>query len=827
MEEKSLDFSSLLDVVNLLSKKKIEKTNFVFTTIGVVKNCKDPEAGAYLIQADNTSYIAYSLDPSIIYELDTPVYILKTNKDDLDKKFILGSTSLINEDLNNRNNYLTKINDTGSAAFINAVRQYGKIMLEVNTPRLSSENKIIITLKNSSQVLTFDMSDMTVDNDSLVGITNQKKLFYIENYENFNGFDIVENTTGREPIFYPVVSDLIDDYSIEIFEKNNLNYIDDEDDIITLGFNSFIDNIKFIMSDYKCYWLKKGAQLEGCQYEKEGWGCVNERQTLDQYVGNATAAEGEKDIFISSPTLTIVKNDKLQADNIYKCIIVYNNRIIESDEFHVYYLDESSFSAILNITSENNIVSKEKTVQLEAAVETNYSKTYDCVYEWYLDDVKLEGENTNTCELNAIQILKNESNCYCMITIKIHGDKIAKIKSNNIVIYKEVTDGKDGINGKDGRAVISSQEQYCIALNDSQDPFGDSTTIYTDMDLVVNTYLKLGVEKDNYSIWTRTETKYSDGTFSYSTPSKQNATAAIAKWCMAEDITVINGASIATGTITAGQINTIGLTANRILIQDENNDIIFKASNGQYYDNGLKIEDKEVIISGFNIKKNSFIFSSSLSSIEGQTSQYKPFFWGAGWGNTFYLEPADYFGLSFQTQIQTEISRTGSDGKTQTYRYEKAAIATYIKQEGYDAIIDPILTSDIYFRKINYSDPMTSGILSCIIGNGQNSKTDLILKTSLFLDKDYGRICSASLFNRTVKSDIDTLGVCIGEPNRPIDKIYSKYYYVDYSNENSTFPLTKTGKTGYLFINNKYYCFYSGILCEISTTQPTNGLKEL
>ena len=324
MEEKSLDFSSLLDVVNLLSKKKIEKTNFVFTTIGVVKNCKDPEAGAYLIQADNTSYIAYSLDPSIIYELDTPVYILKTNKDDLDKKFILGSTSLINEDLNNRNNYLTKINDPSSAAFINAVRQHGKIMLEVNTPRLSSENKIIITLKNSSQVLTFDMSDMTVDNDSLVGTTNQKKLFYIENYENFNGFNSIENTTGLEPIFYPVISDLLDDYSVKIFEKNNLNYIDDEDDIITLSFNSFIDNVKFIMSDYKCYWLKKNISPNECQYEKEGWGCVNERQTLDQYIGNAAAAEGKKDIFVSSPTLTITKNDNLQADNIYKCIIVYN-----------------------------------------------------------------------------------------------------------------------------------------------------------------------------------------------------------------------------------------------------------------------------------------------------------------------------------------------------------------------------------------------------------------------------------------------------------------------------------------------------------------------
>jgi hypothetical protein len=78
-----------------------------------------------------------------------------------------------------------------------------------------------------------------------------------------------------------------------------------------------------------------------------------------------------------------------------------------------------------------------------------------------------------------------------------------------------------------------------------------------------------------------------------------------------------------------------------------------------------------------------------------------------------------------------------------------------------------------------------------------------------------------------VNSDTDPSGVCIGDSLHPIDKIYSKYYYVDYSNENSTFPLTKTGKTGYLFINNKYYCFYSGILCEISTTQPTNGLKEL
>lgn len=777
MEEKSLDFSSLLDVVNLLSKKKIEKTNFVFTTIGVVKNCKDPEAGAYLIQADNTSYIAYSLDPSIIYELDTPVYILKTNKDDLDKKFILGSTSLINEDLNNRNNYLTKINDPSSAAFINAVRQYGKIMLEINTPRLSSENKIKITLKNSSQILTFDMSDITVDNDSLVGTINQKKLFYIENYENFNGFNNIENTTGLELIFYPVISDLLDDYSIKTFEKNNLNYIDDEDDIITLSFNSFIDNVKFIMSDYRCYWLKKDAPLRGYQYEKEGWGCVNERQTLDQYIGyETTAPEGKKDIFVSSPILTITKNDNLQADNIYKCIIVYNNRIIESDEFHIYYLDESSFSATLDITSENNIVSKEKTVELKVTIETNALATFDYIYGWYLDDIKLKVDNVETCELNATQVLKNESNCYCIITIEKDKDEIAKIKSNNIVIYREITDGKngangkDGINGKDGRAVVSSQEQYCIALNDSQDPF-EGTSIYEDMDSAVEAYLKLDQStKDKNSIWTRTKTEYSGGdpNFSYSTPSKQNATAAVAKWCMAENITVINGASIATGTITAGQIKTESLTAGRILVQDAENNIIFKASNGKYFDVNSKQEmeeSKEVEIAGFFVDANKLYIP--LLKGDPEVNIAKPDIWSIRGYNSGWDIKNSIFKISNHLDSGETI-----DGSQ--YYAPELTIGTVISYSNQEIEAPFISTGMIKIPTEMGNSYKDARPYVYKIGK-ENSPMEILINQSLYIE-NHTSIRPRTFLTERFKASQASQFINIGEENRPFNKIYATEY---------------------------------------------------
>lgn len=115
-------------------------------------------------------------------------------------------------------------------------------------------------------------------------------------------------------------------------------------------------------------------------------------------------------------------------------------------------------------------------------------------------------------------------------------------------------------NGKDGTAAPKVKEvktQYAFTSSDKTAPGASATWGYDD--IPTN-----WTSSDPVCVWTRDEFTFDDSTVIYTDPVFNQSYSNIANWCDATDRTLINGANIATGSITAQQIAAGSITANEI-----------------------------------------------------------------------------------------------------------------------------------------------------------------------------------------------------------------------------------------------------------------------
>ena len=117
--------------------------------------------------------------------------------------------------------------------------------------------------------------------------------------------------------------------------------------------------------------------------------------------------------------------------------------------------------------------------------------------------------------------------------------------------------------GEDGVSVTGVVAQYCISTDKNTAP---TSGWDADFDAVLETYYanKKANPSTAYYIWSREQVSYSSGNLTYSTATVNSASSFIASWCDENDQTKINGANIATGTLSASQITTGTLDADRI-----------------------------------------------------------------------------------------------------------------------------------------------------------------------------------------------------------------------------------------------------------------------
>lgn len=117
-----------------------------------------------------------------------------------------------------------------------------------------------------------------------------------------------------------------------------------------------------------------------------------------------------------------------------------------------------------------------------------------------------------------------------------------------------------GQNGKDGTAAPKVKEvktQYTFTSSDKTAPGASATWGYDDVPTNWTSSAPV-------CVWTRDEFTFDDGSAIYSEAVFNQSYSNIANWCDATDRTLINGANIATGSITAQQIAAGSITANEI-----------------------------------------------------------------------------------------------------------------------------------------------------------------------------------------------------------------------------------------------------------------------
>ena len=119
------------------------------------------------------------------------------------------------------------------------------------------------------------------------------------------------------------------------------------------------------------------------------------------------------------------------------------------------------------------------------------------------------------------------------------------------------TYSKDGKNGEAAPKITAAKTQYTFTSSDKTAPGASATWGYDDVPTN-------WTSSDPVCVWTRDEFTFDNGSVIYTEPVFNQSYSNIANWCDAADRTLINGANIATGSITAAQIAAGSITANEI-----------------------------------------------------------------------------------------------------------------------------------------------------------------------------------------------------------------------------------------------------------------------
>ena len=174
----------------------------------------------------------------------------------------------------------------------------------------------------------------------------------------------------------------------------------------------------------------------------------------------------------------------------------------------------------------------------------------------------------------------------------------------------------EGQDGAPGVSVTNVVTQY--ALSTSKETI--TTPSWTpSFDEILTAYYDSKTQNPDasYYIWSQEMVTYSSGNPTYSTPTVQSANSMIASWCDQKDKTKINGGNIATGTITANQIDVNSLFVNEEFSVNIKNQIDSRnlAYNDVIVHTGVTVNKtiKEADMSGWNITKNQAYVGTYIS----------------------------------------------------------------------------------------------------------------------------------------------------------------------------------------------------------------------
>ena len=199
--------NTLCEAVEILVKRAFDKAKYNITEIGSILECIDETIGKYRVKIqDNTTY-AYSIDNSVRYGINTPVYVMIPNNDYKNQKIILGATTRIGSEY---------LNSSYSIDF--AFEKGQRLTYENNSlPVVATPSINNIPISTQDQTLSYfwfiEDGTITVDSNEYMGCAgagwrclnsysidnDSNKKIYIASSPNFNvGTQIKYNSISSD-----------------------------------------------------------------------------------------------------------------------------------------------------------------------------------------------------------------------------------------------------------------------------------------------------------------------------------------------------------------------------------------------------------------------------------------------------------------------------------------------------------------------------------------------------------------------------------------------------------------------------------------------------
>lgn len=460
----------------------------------------------YLIKADNTLDSTYYIIGKV--EAIQESYVNLT----LDERFQIAEKGTLSFD-GKKNILGTKINDT---TVISLLKQHGTFRISGTFTCIEDTDDYGVRvefLKDETLVATYELNtNYFIGQPFKMTGLRQIRTVYLDEVVLKSGFDSLKVSTFGSGFDY---SDIALDVgyllnidgimNVSVAAANGKNYFSKHDTEINnnVQFKASVtyEDVDFVADNVQYYWVLKNDSIteNNDRYlglAGEGWECINGFEPVSGYLEGADYTLSVWDNKENSISFECLKSENKDDNNGYKpyfpftkfkntikCIIRYQNLVVESDEFTVYNYNEEEFSAIVEASANPALlITQDDLLTLTCQIYNANFKTsesdYTYTYHWFVEDSEIENANQKTLVIGtgSTEEYDSDKNIYYLTKTSIDTKKFKckvaiSLKKNSSSIGTKESNSVDVTTRVAAAAQNKSTTfyKYYIATNSSVD----------------------------------------------------------------------------------------------------------------------------------------------------------------------------------------------------------------------------------------------------------------------------------------------------------------------------------------------------------------------
>lgn len=498
----NLNYNDLLRFVQTISNRAINNSKIEEIVTGLITKINGSQYTLQIGEGDKIdTIIATPLRDSDEYQINDYVYTLAVGPNANIRYFILGSAN----ESQNLEDFLNLspiemfydtaapidleleeiIDKENKSIYFDAIRDNGVFKLEAVFSSNSSNNYgIMVEFKkegNTVETHVLDTNYFVGQPSYLSNIKQERVVVLSEEMQKIGAFDSIYFTgfgtmeCSQVKLTIGAFSDFITNAGVKIKVVKDKNYFQKNvnEDKVQLQATLYINNKRFVAPAIQYYWVAEDREVTSSSPNYlsaagEGWYCLNNKkdyqivgsdgslQTIQRWDSKSTDFSFTSD---KLPKREVKKDDgtietKYFYQNKIKCIIKYQNKIVESDTFYIFNHKEEDYSAEIESDKDPAIIVDENdSVTLTCKVKNlGISSLHDYIvsYQWYKaepaveeildgytgDTLILLGKEVENTDVSIKQkyYLNANTTFYCKITIKRGNIEITTENSNQFFI---------------------------------------------------------------------------------------------------------------------------------------------------------------------------------------------------------------------------------------------------------------------------------------------------------------------------------------------------------------------------------------------------------